>query len=102
MNSRIAPSPLQAERHSDARRAVVGWWMWILGGDGTRGDLLPDTSVNQSIEGSTRTIWRDWWTGTGLEHGVEAVRELSIVIANEKTNPVRAVGARPCDLPSCC
>src|SRR2546427_9484730 len=34
-----------------------------------------------------------------LKHWVEAVRELAIVIANQKTNWGRALSERPCDLP---
>ncbi len=34
----------------------------------------------------------------GFEHGVQAVGELAIVIADEKTNRVRALGQHPRDL----
>src|SRR5437879_3694544 len=34
-----------------------------------------------------------------LEHGIEAVRELAIVITNQKTNRLRAGAQRPRDLP---
>src|SRR5262245_49658471 len=33
-----------------------------------------------------------------LEHGIEAVRELAIVIANQKTNGLRSIAYRPRDL----
>src|SRR6516225_6945444 len=35
----------------------------------------------------------------GLKHGIEAVRELAVVITNQKTNRLRPVAERPRDLP---
>ena len=63
---------------------------------GTRG---PDKTFGDPIRFGNLNRRTNDSSAFRLKHRIEAVRELPVVIANDKTNGLRALAERPCDLP---